>query len=81
MLRDLLQLVIYFLEMLISTVFFTSVSSRKDPAPIMLISGTAFFEVIAFINIFKIESVLLNAQALSFPLRAWTAPAKPRRLT
>lgn len=61
MLRDLLQLVIYFLEMLISTVFFTSVSSRKDPAPIMLISGTAFFEVIAFINIFKIESVLLNA--------------------
>lgn len=61
MFRDVLQLVIYFLDMLISTVFFSSVSSKKDPTPIILISGTAFFEVIAFINVFSINSELLNA--------------------
>lgn len=60
MVRDFLYLVIYFFEMLISTVFFSSVSSKKDPMPIVFISGTVFFEVIAFINIFEIKSVLLN---------------------
>lgn len=60
MVRDFLYLVIYFTEMLVSTVFFSSVSSKKDPMPIVFISGTVFFEVIAFINIFEIKSVLLN---------------------
>ncbi|MBR6624178.1 MAG: GHKL domain-containing protein [Ruminococcus sp.] len=60
MLINLLFIFTFFVEMLISTLFLSSVSERKNSLPITIISGALLFEIGALINIFVVSTVWLN---------------------
>ena len=52
--------VVFFIEMLIATIFFNSISERKKPLPLILIVGTLIFEIGTLINIFIVSTSWLN---------------------
>lgn len=60
MLINLLFIFVFFFEMLISTMFFNSVSKRKTSLFLTIIAGTFLFELGAVINICVISTVWLN---------------------
>lgn len=60
MIMDILFICIFFLEMLISTVFFSSIAEKKKPLFAIVIFGTLIFEIGAFVNIFIISTSLIN---------------------
>lgn len=51
---------VFFFEMLISTIFFSSIADKKCPLYKIIILGTSLFEIGAIINIFIISTVWLN---------------------
>lgn len=61
MIMNILYIVVFFFEMLISLVFFSNISDRKLSIFITLIIGGFIFECGAFISIFIINTAWLNA--------------------
>lgn len=55
-----LFILVFFVEMLISTIFFNNIAVRKNSFPIIIGCGTFFFEIGAFINNCLISTVWLN---------------------
>lgn len=60
MIMNILFICIFFLEMLISTVFFSSIAEKKKPLFAIVIFGTLIFEIGAFVNIFIISTSWIN---------------------
>lgn len=53
--------IVYFIEMLISYIFFNHIGCRKKSAALTLAIGTVLFELGAVVGLFNIDSALLNA--------------------
>ncbi len=53
--------IVYFIEMLISYIFFNHIGCRKKSAALTLAIGTVLFELGAVVSLFNIDSALLNA--------------------
>ena len=51
---------VFFIEMLIATIFFNSISEKKKPLPIILLIGTLIFETGTLINVFVVSTSWLN---------------------
>ena len=51
---------VFFIEMLIATIFFNSISEKKKPLPIILLTGTLIFEIGTLINVFVVSTSWLN---------------------
>lgn len=51
---------VFFIEMLIATIFFNSISEKKKPLPIILLIGTLIFEIGTLINVFVVSTSWLN---------------------
>lgn len=60
MVMNILFICVFFLEMLISTIFFSSIARKKRSLYTIVISGTLIFEIGALINIFIISTSWLN---------------------
>lgn len=60
MVINILYIFVFFFEMLISTIFFSSISDKKKPMLAIIIFGTFVFEIGAIINIFLISTVWVN---------------------
>lgn len=54
------HVLIFFIEMLISCVFFGNLVDRKTSMPITILIGLVLFEIGAFVNIYLISTVWLN---------------------
>lgn len=61
MTMNILYVVVFLFEMLISTIFFSNISERKFPLSLTLIIGGFIFEIGAFICIFVKNTAWLNA--------------------
>lgn len=53
--------IVYFIEMLISYIFFNHIGYRKKSAALTLAIGAILFELGAVVSLFNIDSALLNA--------------------
>lgn len=60
MIMTVLFICVFFFEMLISTIFFSNISEKKEKLSTILISGTLIFEIGAVINIFIISTSWIN---------------------
>lgn len=52
--------IVFFIEMLIATIFFNSISEKKKSLPFIVIAGTLIFETGSLINIFGLSTSWLN---------------------
>ncbi len=59
MIRFLYTIVLFF-EMLVALIYFGNISERKMRMPVVILIGTALFEIITVINIFFVTSVAIN---------------------
>ncbi len=60
MVMNVLFICVFFLEMLISTIFFNSIAEKRKSLSTIMIFGTLIFEIGALINIFIISTSWLN---------------------
>ncbi len=60
MLINIAFVIVFFIEMLISTIFFNSISEKKKPLSVILTMGALIFEIGSLINIFGFSTSWLN---------------------
>lgn len=60
MLVNIAFIMVFFIEMLIATIFFNSISEKKKSLPIILLIGTLIFETGTLINVFVVSTSWLN---------------------
>ena len=66
MLYDIIMFITYFVEMLISYIFFSHIGERKKSIPFCLLIGTLIFSSGAFVNISFSNTIWLNLIYFSF---------------
>ena len=60
MVMNILYVLVFLFEMLISTIFFSNIVDKKQKLYVIVLLGSVIFEAGAFINIFLISTVWLN---------------------
>ncbi|MGN0468249.1 MAG: sensor histidine kinase [Acutalibacteraceae bacterium] len=60
MVVNILFFLVFFFEMLISAIFFSSIVDKKFNLPLIILIGTVIFEIGTLINIFLVSTVWLN---------------------